>query len=251
MLSIDYLKILLGAAIPLDTTCMVHQLTLKEIAGIGIEEYSVYTNLLTMTEEDIEDLYKKSKEPVVGGLITNPFEFLLLRASYNRDFFVELQKALITYIREQIFISVDSKEIYIGSIEQERKITVENFPDLQKIIMAFNRKAIIDDEMGIAPGDDSEIAKLFRKRKKDRLKAKKRSSGNGQEITFHDLVSSVICYSGLTPSQIGDYTVYQVMEMFDRFQARDKFHLDVQLLAAGADSKKIHPKAWVVDLKDN
>ena len=50
--------------------------------------------------------------------------------------------------------------------------------------------------------------------------------------------------SGITFKNIGDLTIYQFRDLLAREQAKYKYDLDIRMIAAGADPKKIKPKHW-------
>ena len=60
-----------------------------------------------------------------------------------------------------------------------------------------------------------------------------------------DSISTLICLNvGVNFENVGDLTMYQFKNILTRAQAKYKYDLDIRMIAAGADPKKIKPKQW-------
>ena len=53
---------------------------------------------------------------------------------------------------------------------------------------------------------------------------------------------------GLNPLNIGEMSYAAIGILMQTYQEKEKYHIDVESLQAGADSKKIKPKYWIRNL---
>lgn len=255
---IDDLNLLAGGAIPFGPL-KVYQPTLKEINNIGFSEFCRITNLLTISEEELLLFYDKNK--ITDGE-TNPLQYLISQSLKSPVFFFEVQLSFFTYTKEEIYLDPKkkcfkfflpmSKELPTKKIVEIKDwfyLNDENFPQFQSIIRAINfTKEEEDHEIN---SDDKKMVEKFKEaRKKLKLaKAKerlKKTSSQENEISFSDMISSICCAGlGYTLFNIWDLTIYQLYNLFKRYQMRENFNIDLQMLLAGADSKKVKLQPWM------
>jgi hypothetical protein len=50
---------------------------------------------------------------------------------------------------------------------------------------------------------------------------------------------------GLNPLNIGELSYAAIGPLMSMYQDKEKYGIDIDMLLAGADSKKIHPKYWI------
>ena len=78
-------------------------------------------------------------------------------------------------------------------------------------------------------------------RLRDKVKAKK------DGISFGITLTSICCMGiGITPLNIGEMSYANVFAIMERYQAKEKYELDIKSMLAGA--KDIQPKYWIRDL---
>jgi hypothetical protein len=223
--------------------CLIQPLTIGDKIRLG-PQYNIYLSLLTISNEDIEDLLKDKIGEEADNLSTvTPFEYLMLSAEFNDTFFMDLKKAFGTFIRDEVFIIPKAQEIRIGEISQGRKITKENFDDFQKIIRLQNHLDMPEE----IPENENPMHKKFRLRRKELKKAKAKQNSQSEDApTFSDLVSSMCAMQiGVTWNNISKMPIYTFYDLLSRSQSKEKYQMDTQALLAGADSKKIKLKYWI------
>ena len=233
---IDENKLMLGAAINCNDKCFVYCPTINEIIGMGNDVYNKQVSYLTMTQSEVDSLLKDKSMNVT------PYDFLFLQCSVDDTFLIELKDAFRTFIRERITVSTETKEIFIGTDKNYRVITEEDFNFLSSIIRKENDLSVPDP----IPENESPIAKKFRLRREELARVKKKQANkDGETMTLAKSISAFVCFSNFTFKEIGILTYYQFHRLFEKFQSKYNFELDMQILCAGGDSSKINPNFWI------
>jgi hypothetical protein len=218
---------------------------------MGQKDYNDYLSFLAL---DIRDVQKEMKKVGISEdeMPNSSFDYLMLQAMAsvsfkdgNGTFLLKLQKAFSTFIREKVHFSFEEQLILIGddlSIENRRFLNKDNFEDFQNIIRAQNQLPVPEP----IPENESPMARKFRLRREQVAEAKrKQAAKNGEAISLMDSISTLICLNvGVTLENVGNLTMYQFKDILTRAQAKYKYDLDIRMIAAGADPKKIKPKHW-------
>ena len=242
MFSIDESKLFFGAAINYNDICWVYPLTIGDIVGMGEDTYN---ELLSCICADIREIQKAMKKEGVPDdkIPGTTFEFLMTNSEHDRIFFVKLQEAFFTLIREKVHFFYEEQKIIIGDdFSGERVLTKENFEDFQNIIRAQNKLKIPEP----IPENESPMARKFRLRREQLAEVKqKQAQKSGEIVSLSDSISVLLCFGiGMTIETVKTLTLYQFKEILSRAQAKYKYDLDIRMIAAGADPKKIKPKHW-------
>lgn len=241
MFSIDKNKLFLGAAENFQDICFIYPLRIKEIFGLGSENFEKYLGLLTLNAREVE---KKLQESNIDQKFS-AFEFLLISASLNDNFLLDLQKAFSTFIKEEVHISIDTKEIFVGDISRNRVLNEENFDDFQMVLRAQNCLPVPEP----IPENENPMQRKFRLRREQVAEAKRRNAQNGEGLPLDEVLTKLICFNvGITFDNVGNLTYYQFRKLFTCAQAKYKYDLDLSMIAAGADPKKVKPKSWLEKL---
>lgn len=247
MFLIDEGKLIFGAAINFNDICWVYPLKMKEIIGMGQEIYNEYLTLLVSDIREIQKDLKKAGVPE-NEMPTSTFDYLLIQAQVasqfggnTNTFLVKLQKAFSTFIREKVHFSYETQEIFIGD-NFSQSLNRDNFEDFQNIIRAQNQLPVPEP----IPKNENPMERKFRLRREQVAEAKRRQAlKNGENISLFDSISTLVCFNvGVTFENVGDLTMYQFKNLLTRAQAKYKYDLDIRMIAAGADPKKIKPKHW-------
>jgi hypothetical protein len=242
MFTIDEGKLFFGAAINYNDICWVYPLQIKDIISMGQDNYNQYLSILCADIREVQHLMKK------GGvseedLFDNIFDYLMVQSMCDNTFFVKLNEAFSTFIREEVHFLFEQKEILIGTdIDRQRTLTKENFNDFQNILRAQNVLPVSEP----IPENESPMARKFRMRREQVTEAKrKQAQRNGEAISLLDSSSTLMTLNpGVTFENIKNLTIYQFKDLLARAQAKYRYDLDIRMIAAGADPKKIKPKHW-------
>ena len=210
-----------------------------DMLRMGSDIYSSRLNLLLLTEADINEIIKKKnlKENEVPDL--TPLSYLLKSAELNEMFFLELQNAFSTFIQEEILLLPKINSVLVGSPEEKRLITNKNYSDFQDILRIQNRREVPKPP----PENESDIARKMRlkREERERIKKKQMMKKNGDaEREIADLLEIAEVY-GVDYKEKSIYAFYGLLQ---RYQLKEKWTQDIQMLCAGASSEKIKAKYW-------
>ena len=235
-----------GQPVQFKNICYVYPPTVQEVATN--REYSIYTKLLTFSQEEIEDDY------VERGLdlkdLLTPFEYILNNAYNNEYFKALLDRAFYFFLHEKVTYLFEQKQILIGNLIEVK--SVENLRILdEEDFFAFQN--LIRDSIGskpIDPPNPDENPKIkamkAKARYRDRVKAKQ-----GLGLNLLSTISSICCMGyGLNPLNIGELSYAAIPVLLATYQEKEKYDIDIRSLLAGADSKKVKPKYWIRNLDD-
>ena len=227
--------------------CTIYPPTINDMLK---EETKGLANILTLTQEEIEDLFV-DKVDQQGNPIVPPtvLEYFLINSMYNKVFEKQFIKSFELFLHEPVSLLYELQSIVIGDLKKEtlrvknptdyRILNKDNFFDFQNAI----RCAL--GEKPVEPPRENEDPRIKRMKAKaryrDRIKAKK-----GIGITFEETLVSICCMGiGLNPLNIGEISYAATKQLVEKYQQKEKYELDIRSLLAGADSKKIKPKYWM------
>lgn len=237
---------LLGYPVDFKHICMVYPPKVKDI--VTNQNYSIYSRLLTFSQEEIEDEYVKAQLDLKELL--SPFEYILNNAYNNPQFKQLLEQAFFLFTHEQIMILFEQKQIVIGDIKEIKSVNElrilkeEDYFEFQNLIReAIGGKMIPPPN----PNEDPRVKAIKAKaRYRDYLKAKQ-----GKGLNLKTTLSSICCMGfGLNPLNIGELSYAAIPALIATYQEKEKYELDVDSLLAGADAKKVKPKHWIRNLDE-
>lgn len=234
MSSIDRLKLLAGLPIQMsDQTCFIYPSTLKEIAQIGIETYFKYVNLCTITKTDVERMIKEKD--------IEPFDFIFINCSFREEFKEEVLEALKFFTKEDVLFLKEIESFVIGSFNESRLLTKDNFKEFQEIIYSQN----FFDEV-VKMNGENESAKIIKEKlAKSREKISKIKNKLSEQVELSDLISSLSIKSSLNIFEIWNISYYTFNEQFKRMRLLEQYDTSLQSIMAGADPKKVKLEDWI------
>lgn len=229
--------------------CKIYPPKIKDILD---DNFSAYQKLLTLSQEELEDMF--NEKGVELEKIPSVLEYLFSNAYNDKNFEKVLKDAFEFFIKDEVTFLFEEKKILVGNLKKELKrvkkieelilIDEDEFFDLQNIIrqsLGFKKieRPVLDE--------DPRVRKIKAKaRYRDRIKAKK-----GLGISLSTTLSSICCMGiGITPLNIGELSYCAIGELMARYREKSKYELDIDSLLAGADSKKIKPKDWIRNLDE-
>ena len=227
-----------------DPICLIHPIKVQEYIKLG-NQYQQYLTLLTISEEELEDMSEKILDPQQKAdfLALTPFKYIMSMSQFNDTFLIDLKNAFSTFLKDEIHIIPQVQQIVVGKIDQGRIINEENFKDFQKILRLQNRLDAPEE----VPENEHFMHRKFRLRRRAAKKAKAKKQAKQEDApTFADLVGSICVLGiGVTWENVGQLPIYTFYDLVNRYQRKEKYDLDVRSLLAGADSKKIKLKYWI------
>ena len=236
--------------------CDIYPPSINDV--VGNPKYATFLQILTMSQEEIEDLFvdKSNKTGMqLPDKFPTPMELVLANA-YNDPMVAQLTKESFQFfIRKEVEFLYEQKAIIIGGLEVVEKLkkiedlkqyllTEEDFFDFQNAL-----RAAIGDKRVERPNqnEDPRIKRIKAKaRYRDKIKAKQ-----GKGLTLTSSLASICCMGiGLTPLNIGEMS-YAALGLLTRiYQEKEKYDIDIRSLLAGADKKKVQPKYWIRNLEE-
>jgi hypothetical protein len=242
MFTIDEGKLFFGAAINYNDLCWIYPLKMKEIIGMGQDEYSEHLSIVCADIGEIQREMKKANIPE-EEICSSILEYFSLRCFADSTFLVKLQEAFFTFIREKIHFLPEEQIFIIGEdFSSKRFLDKNNFSEFQNVIRAQNYLPVPEK----IPENESPMARKFRLRREQVKEVKRKQAiRDGETISLINSMATLICFNiGITFENVGNLTIYQFKELLARAQAKYKYDLDIRMIAAGADPKKIKPKHW-------
>lgn len=240
----------LGEPVLFKNICYIYPPTVNDV--ITNKRYSQFIQTLTLTQEDIWDMMAEQEKTKEESIPPTPYEMLMLNAFYSEDLKKVIQEALSFFTKEEVRVLSDEKLIlFAGNIEEVTQVNdlrileEQDFFDFQNTI----REAIGSEPIAPPdPDEDPRVARIkARARQRDRVKQKKGIGG----INLSTSMASLCCMGlGINPLNIGEISYASMMLLIRTYQEQEKYRVDMQLIAGGADSKKIKPKYWIRNLKD-
>lgn len=229
--------------------CNVYPPSVNDV--ITNPQFNMFYSLLTISQEEIEDLYIEKN--IEDKMIT-PLEYILALSYQDKSFLKTALDGFEFFIHEKVHFLFEQKMIVIGDLEKilptiksldELKIINENnYFDFQNLVRGAMGGNPIERPN---PNEDARVKKIKAKaRYRDRIKAQK-----GMGLKLNSTLASICCMGyGLNPLNIGEISYASIPALIRYYQEKDKYETDIKSLLAGADKKKVRPKNWVRNIDD-
>ena len=221
----------------LSNICQVKPGMMSDLLKMGSNVYNARLGLLLLTETEIAKLIKEKTNENIPTEKIHVLEYLLKSAEVSDTFLLELQSAFATFITEEVLLLPKINSVLVGPMSEKRLITENNFNDFQTILRIQNRKDIPEPP----PENESAGARKMRLLREQREAVKRKQmekESSGQSLA--DLLE----IAGTFGIDYKDKSIYAFYGLIKRHQLKEKWNQDLQMICAGADSKKIKPKYW-------
>ena len=247
----------IGAPVEFKPGVSVYPPTTREV--ITTPQYGVYGRILTYSQEEVEDEFLADKQEL--KTYPTPIEFLLNNSYHNKGYEKLCKEAFKFFLHQEVFFLYDQKMIVVGNL-QEVLGAIENLDGLANIITIreeefFDFQNLIRDCIGKKivehpnPNEHPRVKEMKRKaRMRDKAKAKQAAKSKDGVNLFTMLVSICCMGLGITPLSIGEMSFIALESIMRKYQEKEKYHLDIDSLLAGGDSKKIQPKYWIKNFEE-
>ncbi len=242
----------IGAPLEFKKGVNIYPPTLKDV--ITTRFYSIYCQVLTYSQEEIEDIFVKEKKDLTS--FPTPIEFLLNNCYHDKSYEKVCKQAFKFFLKTDVDFLYDKKLIVIGSLEEILKninsidelitINEEEFFNFQNSIrIAVNQKTVERPNPNEHPRIKAMKAKA---RYRDKIKAKQNAK---KGLNLFSTMTSICCMGiGLNPLNIGEMSYIAMEALLTQYQNKEKYQIDIESLLAGADSKKIKPQYWIRNLEE-
>ena len=240
-------RVFLGYPLPFGDLCKIYPPTVDDT--YKNEEFNQFLSLFTLSQEELDDAYAEEDKTVITP---TPFQYLLINFKHNSEMRQIVLKAFRFFIREDVTVVPEMEIIIIGKKEEDlnpdkdlinpKLLTAENFFNFQNLV----RLSLGLDAVELPdPDEDPRVARIKAKgRKRDRLKAKRKSS-----LKMGTLLAAICCMGiGITPLNIGEMSYANISWLIQMYKQQESYDIDIKTILAGGDSKKIKPKYWIKNL---
>lgn len=244
------LLLISGNDIPFpETRVTIHQPTIKEIAFIGEETFFRGCELLNFSKDILDEEVKisltdKTNFEVFMSIITDG----TAQARSSKDCIFLLLTLLFpdyeVLIKVNEIVLTKTTEYGIEEIKLLNNKTFENFKSILQQIFCLTKKK--DNPTDYNPGDARAKA-IANKLRKGREKAAA-ARNESQKISILSRYASILTI-GLPQdlNSIMNYTVYQLYDVFQRFELKQNFDIYMQAKMAGAKDLE-DVDNWMKDL---
>lgn len=238
----------LGLPIDFKGKCKIHPPRIMDT--LSEEYFGFYRQVLCISQEEIED-DTVQKNPDANKFLT-PIEYLLAACYQNPQIKQIMSKGFEFFLKTPVTFLYDIKAILIGDIKEVLKtvksmddlimITEEEYFDFQNAVRAALGEKPIDPPN---PNEDPRIKRMKAKaRYRDKIKAKQ-----GGGLSLQTSLEAICCMGiGLNPLNIGEISYAAVGALMERYQAKEKYDIDIRSLLAGAKANKVNPVYWIKNL---
>ena len=242
----------IGMPVEFKKGILIYPPSVKQV--VTNQYFNLYSQVLTYSQEEIEDIYTKEKKELEN--ILNPLEFLLNNCYNNEEYAFICKLAFQFFLHTQVEFLYEQKKIMIGSFEDVLNqkisleelvyITEEDYFDFQNLIrQAVNQEVVERPRLDEDPRIKAIKAKA---RYRDKLKAKQNAK---KGLTLFSTMASICCMGlGMNPLNIGEISYVAMDAILKQYQNKEKYQIDIDSLLAGADSKKIKPQYWIRNFED-
>ncbi len=242
MEQLDELLLLSGNDIPFRMgRCTIHQPRLNEIAYIGEEAFHIGSRFLLF---DKDNLQMQDKSGLDNQSNFNIFMSVMNSAESARHKTDAM--LVLTLMFPNAKVKIDKDKILLQQENIESSVNEYNFDEFQDIVRQMFCLNSMGGEGGqYNPADAlaNKIAEKFKKRQQKLAGMKE-----NQKVNIFSRYASILAV-GLQKdmNEIMQYTVYQIMDEFERFKLKQDFDVYVQAKMAGAkDMEEV--KNWMEDI---
>lgn len=237
-MKIDKFLLLSGEDIPLTSSnIIIHNPTIQELAQIFLDETSFLTGFEFLFFSKMK--LDKNEQQILSEL--SDFEVLLTLLSMTdnspmkqqlnclKKFFLLLFKDYnIEYKKENIILTKDKHMIIIDEylFNEIKEVVNQMFPFKKKEGIDFNPQ-------------NERAKKIAEKIKKGREKLQKKKAAKGQSDSLFEKYISILCIGlNISIKELYQCTVYQLLNMFERYEKKEVYDVHLKAQLAGATGMK-------------
>ena len=244
----NYLALLAGTDIPFpQAQLVIHQPTIREISYIGEEDFFTGYQLLNFSKNLLEEEDKNNLE--------NRSDFdILIAILREKNVVMQINRNCVNMVLTLLFpeyiisITKDSFSLEHSTTKEIRYIDNSNFEDFKILLNSiFNFKE--DENVSKDVNPSGALAKrIADKLKKRHQKLEELKKEDGRKSTFLDRYISILAVAQKRDiNSYFNYTIYQILDEFKRFQLKQNYDIYIQAKMAGAkDLEEIDE--WMKDI---
>ena len=241
MTKLNELLLLSGNDIPFGAArCVVHQPSIKEIAYIGEEIFQVGSHFLLFNKDSLQMQDKSGLENQSNFHIFMSVMNSRENAKHKTDAIM-----VLTLMFPNAEVKIDKDKILLQLENFESSINEFNFDEFQDIVRQMFCLHGMADESQYNPADA--LAKKIAEKLKKRQQKIAEQNGEKKINLFSRYISILAVGLKKDMNELMQYTVYQLMDEFERFRLKQEFDVYVQAKMAGAkDLEEV--ENWMEDI---
>ena len=225
----------------IEAKVVIHPPTLKEIAYIGEENFYLGCELLNFSKDNLKEQDK------IGLENRTDFDILMSVVEQN-----QVSQTCLMSILALIFptyrIQMGGGVIVLMDDNGVQYIRAEHFEPLKKIIrqmFCLDRKDAADGDYN--PGNEAARKMAERFKKARQKKAEMRGEDTGKINILSRYASILSVGLNMNINDLMELTVYQLFDMFERFELKVSFDYYIQAKMAGAKDLE-EADNWMKDI---
>ena len=239
---VNELLLLSGNDIPFRTAqCTIHQPRISEIAYIGEEAFQVGSHFLLFDKDKLQVQDKSGLE--------NQSNFHIFMSVMNSAQGVKHKTdaiLVLTLMFPNAKVKIDKDKILLQLENFESSVNENNFDEFQDIVRQIFCLNGMDENSQYNPADA--FAQKIAEKLKNRQQKLAEMKNEDHKINIFNRYISILAV-GLQKdiNELMQYTVYQLMDEFERFRMKQDFDVYIQAKMAGAkDLEEV--KNWMEDI---
>ena len=245
------LLLLSGLDIPFpEAGISIHQPTMKELALMGEDRFFSGLQLLNFSKENLTEQDKT----LLGN--QNNFDIIM---SIIRDNSLESRSSrvnvmmLFTFMFPEYRINIDKNEIFLASENNEEEVASinrDNYESFLKIVNAmFCNMAESENEYKAGNAAAQKLIDKFKNRQKKLAELKKENEKEKVSV-FGRFISILAVGEHKDINSFFNYTVFQLMDEYQRFELKEENDIYLKAKIAGATGMN-EVDNWMKDLHPN
>lgn len=225
--------------------CSVHNPTINEIALIGEEKFQKGIRFLDFSKNNLEEKDK------IHLLDKSDFEILIeIMKSKEYHNFVSLSLMVLSLLFPSYEVELKNNVIQLTHRENRSVTTInkdnyDEFKDIIENIFVLNSQ---DEGSGNYNPGNGLAQKIAEKLQRGRAKAAKEKGADLKNKTIYGRIVSILSV-GLKKDKnaLYNYTVYQLLDEYKRYQLNTAYEMNIRARMAGATDLD-EPEEWMGDL---
>jgi hypothetical protein len=242
-MEVDELLLQTGADIPFaQARLTIHQPLLKEIAFMGESNFHIGSQFLLFDKNNLSDKDKVGLENQSNFNI-----FMSVMHSHEKAIHKTCALMILALLFPEAKMKVEADKILLQLEQFSSSINEQNFVDFQSIIKQIFCLGDKGDSSNYDPAD-ALAARIANKIKKGKEKLAEKKGIDITKISIYSKYISILAV-GLNKdkNELSNYTVYQLMDEFERFQRYQSFDIYIKAKMAGAQDLE-EVDNWMGDL---
>ena len=231
---IDDMRMFMGKGIQFNDTISFYSPPVAEIAEIGEAKYTMYINVLLLNQGLIPYFYKIEQQILEELLQMDRYQLFI-----TFDRFIDLMKEALTFFcKTPVEYHVNRKFFYAN--DDYMVMNSHNYRTIGYIIKAITGLKDKHDDVKFR---NQKARELYEKAKKTRERQSQQET-----LRLRDILS-ILCHAdgnGIHIFNIGQLTIYQVYEHFERLHLRESHSRVLQVWANGLLGKEEKLPEWMV-----